>query len=74
MLTDISDHYPYFIFVNVCQKANKPPRLVKKRLDRDKAIEDMLTDMNECDISKTLNKVTYTPIPIRKIIFFMPIL
>ena len=55
MLTDISDHYPYFIFVNVCQKANKPPRLVKKRLDSDKAIEDMLTDMNECDISKKLN-------------------
>ena len=55
MLTDISDHYPYFIFVNVCQKVNKPPRLVKKRLDSDKAIEDMLTDMNECDISKKLN-------------------
>ena len=45
MLTDISDHYPYFIFVNVCQKANKPHRLVTKRLDSDKAIEDMLADM-----------------------------
>ena len=55
MLTDISDHYPYFIFVNVCQKVNKPPRRVKKRLDSDKAIEDMLTEMNECDISKKLN-------------------
>ena len=55
MLTDISDHYPYFIFVNICQKVNKPPRLVKKRLDSDKAIEDMLTEMNECDISKKLN-------------------
>ena len=55
MLTDIPDHYPYFIFVNVCQKANKPPRLVKKRLNSDKAIEDMLTDMNENDISKNLN-------------------
>ena len=55
MLTDISDHYPYFIFVNVCPKVNKPHRLVKKRLDSNKVIEDMLTDMNECDISKKLN-------------------
>ena len=55
MLTDISDHYPYFIFGNVCQIVNKPPRLVKKSLTSDKAIEDMLTDMNECDASKKLN-------------------
>ena len=60
MLTDISDHYPYFILVNVCQKANKPPSLVKKRLDSDRAIEDMLTDMNGCDISKKSNNDLYS--------------
>ena len=59
MLTDISDHYPYFIFVNVCQKANKPPRLVKKRLDNDRAIEDMLTDTDGCDISKKSHNDLY---------------
>ena len=52
---DICDNYPYFIFVNGCQRADKPPRIVKKRLNSDKTIENALTDMNECGISKKMN-------------------
>ena len=33
----------------------KPPRLVKKRLNSSKAIQDMLTDMTECDIRSKMN-------------------
>ena len=33
---------------------NKPPILVKKRINSDKAIHAMLTDMTECDINKDM--------------------
>ena len=56
LLDEISDHYPYFISLDVCHNLNKPPRLVKKRLDSAKAIQDMVTDMKDCDISKIMNK------------------
>ena len=55
MLDEISDHFPYFISLNVCLNTTKPPRLVKKRINSDKAIKNMVTDMNACDISKTMN-------------------
>ena len=55
MLDEISDHFPYFISLNVCLDTTKPPRLVKKRINSDKAIQNMVTDMNACDISKNMN-------------------
>ena len=55
MLDEISDHFPYFISLNVCLNTTKPPRLVKKRINSDKAIKNMVTDMNACDISKNMN-------------------
>ena len=55
MLDEISDHFPYFISLNACLNTTKPPRLVKKRINRDKAIQNMVTDMNACDISKKYN-------------------
>ena len=55
LLDEISDHYPYFISFDIYQKPNKPPKLVKKRIYSDKAIQDMLTDMTECDISREMN-------------------
>ena len=33
----------------------KPPRLVKKRWNSSKAVQDMLTDMTECDIRSKMN-------------------
>ena len=54
LLDQISDHYPYFVSFNFCHHRNKPPRLVKKRINTDKAIQDMLTDMTECDINKNM--------------------
>ena len=54
LLDQISDHYPSLISFNVCHHRNKPPRLVKKRINSDKAIQDMLTDMIECDINKNM--------------------
>ena len=55
MLDEISDHFPYFISLNICLNTTKPPRLVKKRINSDKAIKNMVTDMNACDISKNMN-------------------
>ena len=55
MLDEISYHFPYFISLNVCLNTTKPPRLVKKRINSDKAIQNMVTDMNACDISKNMN-------------------
>ena len=55
LLDEISDHYPYFISLDISLKQTKPPRLVKKRLNSSKAIQDMLTDMTECDIRSKLN-------------------
>ena len=52
---EISDHYPYFISLDVCHNLNKPPRLVKRRVNSAKAIQDMVTDMKDCD-SKTMSK------------------
>ena len=54
LLDQISDPYPYFLSCNVCHHRNKPPRLVKKRINSDKAIQDMLTDMIEYDINKNM--------------------
>ena len=54
LLDEISDHYPCFVSFNVCYTLNKPPRLVKKRLNSDKAIQHMLNDMNQYDISRKL--------------------
>ena len=51
----ISRSLPLFHICAFLSKSNKPPRLGKKRLNSNKAIEDMLTDMSECDISKKLN-------------------
>ena len=45
LLDEISDHYPYFISLDISLKPTKPPILVKKRLNSSKAIQDMLTDM-----------------------------
>ena len=55
LLDEISDHYPYFISLDISLKPTKPPRLVKKRLNSSKAIQDMLTDMTECDIRSKMN-------------------
>ena len=33
---------------------NKPPRLVKKHLNSDKAIQDMLNHINQYDISRQM--------------------
>ena len=44
-----------FISFDIYQKPNKPPKLVKKRINSDKAIQDMLTDMTECNISREMN-------------------
>ena len=55
LLDEISDHYPYFISLDMSLKSTKPPRLVKKRLNSSKAIQDMLTDMTECDIRSKMN-------------------
>ena len=55
-LEEISDHYPYFISSDLCHNLNKPPSLVKKRVNSDNAIQDMVTDMKDCDISKIMNK------------------
>ena len=49
------NHYPYFKILDVCHNLNKPPRVVKKRVDSAKAIPDMVTDMKDCDISKIMN-------------------
>ena len=54
LLDEISDHYPYFVSFNVCHTPIKPPRLVKKRLNNDKAIQVMLNDMNQYDISRKM--------------------
>ena len=56
LLNEMSDHYPYSISLDVCHNLNKPPRLVKKRLNSAKAIQDMVTDTKDCDISKIMNK------------------
>ena len=62
LLDEFSDHYPFFVSFNVCHTPNKPPRLVKKRLNSDKAIQDMLNDMNQYDISRKLtNDVSSDP-------------
>ena len=45
LLDEISDHYPYFIYLDVCHNLNKLPRHVKKRVNSAKAIQDMVTDM-----------------------------
>ena len=37
------------------QNPNKPPKPVMKRINSNKAIQDMLTDMTECDISREMN-------------------
>ena len=50
LLDEISDHYPYFISLDIGHKPTKPIRLIKKGLNSSKAIQDMLTDMTECDI------------------------
>ena len=44
-LDETSDHYPYFISLDVCHNLNKPPRPVKKRVNSANAIQDMVTDM-----------------------------
>ena len=54
LLDEISDHYPYFVYFNVCHTPNKPPRLVKKRLNSDKAIQDMFNHMDQYDISRKM--------------------
>ena len=54
LLDEISYHYPYFVSFNVCHTPTKPPRLVKKRWNSDKAIQDMLNDMNQYDISRKM--------------------
>ena len=56
LLDEISDHYPDFISFDVCHNLNKPPRHVKKRVNSAKAIQNMVTDMKDCDISKIMNK------------------
>ena len=51
LLDEIADHYPYFIYLDVCHNLNKPSRLVEKHVNSAKAIQDMVADMNDCDIS-----------------------
>ena len=73
LLDEISDHYPYFVCFNVCHTPNKPPRLVKKRLNSDKAIQDMLNDMNQYNFSRKMtNDLSSDPNLITKL--FMIIL
>ena len=55
LLDEISDHYPYFISLDIGHKPTKPIRLIKKGLNSSKAIQDMLTDMTECDIWSKMN-------------------
>ena len=55
LLDEISGRYPYFISLDISLKPTKPPRLVKKRLNSSKAVQDMLTDMTECDIRSKMN-------------------
>ena len=55
LLDEIWDHYPYFISLGVCHNLNKPPILVKRRVNSAKAIQDMVTDMKDC-YSKIMNK------------------
>ena len=38
MLDEISDHFIYFISLNVCLNKTKSPRLVKKRINSDEAV------------------------------------
>ena len=45
MLDEISDHFPYFISLNVCLNTTKPPRLVKKRINSDIS-KNMNTDLS----------------------------
>ena len=41
LLDEISDHYPYFVSLDVCHSPTKPPRLVKRRINSNKAIQSM---------------------------------
>ena len=47
LLDEISDHYPYFVSLNVSPNPNKPPRLVKKRVNSDKAIQGKFEKFNK---------------------------
>ena len=39
----------------MCRSPTKPPKLVKRRVNRDKAIQSMLNEMNACDMRSNMN-------------------
>ena len=55
LLDEISDHYPYFVSLDVCRSPTKPPRLVKRLTNSDKAIQRIFNEMDACDISSNMN-------------------
>ena len=57
LLDEISYHCAYFISLDVCHNLNKPSRLVKKGVFSANAIQDVVFDMKDCDISKMMNNV-----------------
>ena len=57
ILDELSDHYPYFVYVdNLASARVKPPRQAKQSINTVKAMENMLNDMKAVDIDKDLNK------------------
>ena len=57
ILDELSDHYPYFVYVDHLSSARvKPPRQAKQRINPVKAMENMLNYMEAADIDKDLNK------------------
>ena len=64
IITDpISNHFPYFMCMNITEtKNNKDPRLIKKRINNKLAMDNMLNEMTTTDISQHFdNDITLDP-------------